>query len=75
MRRKATVQPCEAPAPRPFQVENCAYEPCGLPVEPHVTLEPSITENGKTYHWECYEKKYCITIRGGCRQMGLRLES
>ena len=71
MKRKAPAY--ERPVPQPFKSEPCAYEPCGLPVEPQVTLEPSITDNGKTYHWECYEKQFCITIRGGSRQMGLRI--
>lgn len=75
MKRKAPAKSVyEAPAAQPFKIEKCAYGPCGQPVEPHITLEPPITEGNAVYHWECYEKKYCITIRGGCRQMGLRLE-
>lgn len=58
------------------EARNMRLCPLWPAVEPHITLEPSIiTENGKKiYHWECYEKKYCISIRDGSRQMGLRLE-
>lgn len=36
------------------------------------TLEPMITADGCSYHIECYEAKYGVTLRGFCKQLALR---
>lgn len=37
------------------------------------TLEPMITVDGCSYHIECYEKKYGVSVWGFSKQLGLRI--